>query len=299
MSNSLETLKKNGKSFYWAGHLLPKKYLNRCAELYSFCRLLDDIADTKTKSDNLKILNNILELFKKNKYNELEKHKIFVPNYLKNCDLAKSKIIDLIDGLIFDQQQVRIENEKQLILYCYKVAGTVGVLMCIALECRNNYSYKFAVDLGIGMQLTNILRDIKEDAELNRRYLPGQLIKNLSPEQILDISKDDKHDDHLIIENAIKTILNISDLYYKSGNDGLVFLTFKIRVAIAIASNVYREIGIKLKKRNYSWHKKRIFTTSFEKFKISVKAYLNVCLSLKFKYPKHNENLHKHLKEIL
>ena len=180
MNNNLEILKQNGKSFYWAGCLLPKKYLNRCAELYSFCRLLDNIADSKTDFNSLKKLKNILNLIKKNDYLKLKKYKINVPDYLKKSELAKCKIIDLLDGLIFDQKQVRIKSEKELILYCYRVAGTVGVLMCIALDCKEKKSYDFAIDLGIAMQLTNILRDIKEDAELNRRYLPGNFVKNLS-----------------------------------------------------------------------------------------------------------------------
>ena len=72
MSNHLEILRQNGKSFYWAGKLLPKKYFVRCAELYSFCRLLDDIADTNTKDENFIKLNFILDLIEKNDYQKLE-----------------------------------------------------------------------------------------------------------------------------------------------------------------------------------------------------------------------------------
>ena len=114
MSNHLEILRQNGKSFYWAGKLLPKKYFVRCAELYSFCRLLDDIADTNTKDENFIKLNFILDLIEKNDYQKLEENNIYVPSYLKNCELAKSKIIDLIHGLIFDQKLVRIKTEEQL-----------------------------------------------------------------------------------------------------------------------------------------------------------------------------------------
>ena len=117
MSNHLEILRQNGKSFYWAGKLLPKKYFVRCAELYSFCRLLDDIADTNTKDENFIKLNFILDLIEKNDYQKLEENNIYVPSYLKNCELAKSKIIDLIHGLIFDQKLVRIKSEKELIDY--------------------------------------------------------------------------------------------------------------------------------------------------------------------------------------
>ena len=299
MNNYLEILKKNGKSFYWAGQLLPKKYLIRCAELYSFCRLLDDIADSKIKADNLSILKNILNLIKKDDYHKLKNYKINIPDYLKKSELAKAKIIDLIDGLIFDQKQVRIKNERELILYCYRVAGTVGVLMCIALDCKEKKSHDFAIDLGIAMQLTNILRDIKEDAELNRRYLPGNFVKNLTPKQIINISQNIKHKDHLIVQEAIKKILHLSNLYYKSGNAGLFFLKFQFKIVIAIASNIYRQIGVKLKNKSYNWYEGRIFTTIYEKFKITVKTILSISLFFKINSPKHKLSLHKHLKEIL
>ena len=299
MSNHLEILRQNGKSFYWAGKLLPKKYFIRCAELYSFCRLLDDIADTKTKDENFIKLNYILDLIKKNDYPTLEENNIYVPSYLKNCELAKSKIIDLIYGLIFDQKLVRIKSEKQLILYCYRVAGTVGVLMCIALECKDKSSFNFAIDLGIAMQLTNILRDIEEDAQLNRRYLPGKFINDLNPKQILFLTKDHNHSNHSILNDAIRKILLISEFYYRSGNQGLVFLNFKFRIAIGIASNVYKEIGVKLKKNKFVWYKGRIYTTNFEKIKITLKTFVNTFVFFKSKFPKHDQSLHKHLKEIL
>jgi phytoene synthase len=299
MNNYLEILKKNGKSFYWAGQLLPKKYLIRCAELYSFCRLLDDIADSKIKADNSSILKNILNLIKKDDYHKLKNYKINIPDYLKKSELAKAKIIDLIDGLIFDQKQVRIKNERELILYCYRVAGTVGVLMCIALDCKEKKSHDFAIDLGIAMQLTNILRDIKEDAELNRRYLPGNFVKNLTPKQIINISQNIKHKDHLIVQEAIKKILHLSNLYYKSGNAGLFFLKFQFKIVIAVASNIYRQIGVKLKNKSYNWYEGRIFTTIYEKFKITIKTILSISLFFKINSPKHKLSLHKHLKEIL
>ena len=89
MNNYLEILKKNGKSFYWAGQLLPKKYLIRCAELYSFCRLLDDIADSRIKTDNLIKLKNILDLIKKDDYHKLKKltNLDFVEFHLSYTDL--------------------------------------------------------------------------------------------------------------------------------------------------------------------------------------------------------------------
>ena len=171
--------------------------------------------------------------------------------------------------------------------------------MCIALECKDKNSFNFAIDLGIAMQLTNILRDIEEDSKLNRRYLPGKFINELTPKEILILTKDHDHSNHLILKDAIKKILLISDLYYRSGNKGLVFLNFKFRIAIGIASNIYREIGVKLKKNNLVWYRGRIYTTNFEKLKLSLKTFINIFVFFKLKFPKHDQSLHKHLKEIL
>ena len=86
---------------------------------------------------------------------------------------------------------------------------------------------------------------------------------------------------------------------YRSGNKGLVFLNFKFRIAIGIASNIYREIGVKLKKNKFIWYKGRIYTTNFEKLKLTLKSLTNIFVFFKFKFPKHDHTLHKYLKEIL
>ena len=92
--------------------------------------------------------------------------------------------VHLLDGLLSDQQPVLIRDQAELVRYAYHVAGAVGLLMCPVLGCRDPAAFRFAVDMGIGMQLTNIARDIAEDAELGRRYLPESWCGPLRPEQI-------------------------------------------------------------------------------------------------------------------
>ena len=85
-----------------------------------------------------------------------------------------------------------IKEETDLICYSYQVAGTVGVMMCDALQCHNEKAKLFAIDLGIAMQLTNIARDVLEDAKMGRRYLPGSWVNQASPEEIVLASKNNR-----------------------------------------------------------------------------------------------------------
>ena len=104
-------------------------------------------------------------------------------NTYQTLGLNKEISIHLLDGLIFDQKSVQIRDEKELIEYCYRVAGTMNLLMCPILGCKNKEAFKFAVDLGVGMQMTNIARDVFEDSNLNRRCLPGTWINSMTPEK--------------------------------------------------------------------------------------------------------------------
>jgi len=292
-------LKNNGKSFFWASKFLPSLYVDRAAELYKFCRILDDIADSgeKTSLDNLQ---NFYNQFKKNdiaSFNKLNNHSLNCPEYL-NLN-SKKAVLNLLDGLIFDQKTVLIQEESDLICYSYQVAGTVGVMMCDALQCHNEKAKLFAIDLGIAMQLTNIARDVLEDAKMGRRYLPGSWVNQASPEEIVLASKNNNHVKNNIISIAVERLLTLAEQYYLSGSQGFIYLPIKTRFAIAIASSVYREIGIQLKRKKYNWYEGRQVTTMGTKLKVSVKNLFLELASISKQEVDHNTHLHQYLKDIL
>ena len=292
-------LKNNGKSFFWASKFLPSLYVDRAAELYKFCRILDDIADSgeKTSLDNLQ---NFYNQFKKNdiaSFNKLNNHSLNCPEYLTLN--SKKAVINLLDGLIFDQKTVLIQEESDLICYSYQVAGTVGVMMCDALQCHNEKAKLFAIDLGIAMQLTNIARDVLEDAKMGRRYLPGSWVNQASPEEIVLASKNNNHVKNNIISIAVERLLTLAEQYYLSGSRGFIYLPIKTRFAIAIASSVYREIGIQLKRKKYNWYEGRQVTTMGTKLKVSVKNLFLELASISKQEVDHNTHLHQYLKDIL
>ncbi len=296
IDNAKSVLKKNGKSFHWAGKFLPKECINRAAELYSLCRILDDIADDG-ELNTFKDLSNIRSNIQKRTFKNLENiYSIKYPKFLNSS--SKKALIDLIDGLILDQKEILFKKEEELIRYSYHVAGTVGIMMCDALKCDNCLAKSFAIDLGIAMQLTNIARDVLEDAKMGRRYLPGSWVKNISPKEIVLAAKTNDLKKIHIISKGIKKLLILAEQYYFSGERGFTFLPLNTRIAISVASGVYREIGVQLENENYNWQNGRQVTSIYSKIKISLFKIFKEIFYFRPK-KKHNSKLHIFLENLV
>ena len=289
-------LKKNGKSFYWAGKFLSEDYINRAAELYSFCRALDDIADSGNPT-SLRHLTDIKLNINNNLHSEIENsYSIKYPQFFNIS--SKKAAMDLIDGLILDQKSILFEDVSELIRYSYHVAGTVGIMMCDALKCENQDAKLFAIDLGIAMQMTNIARDVLEDAKMGRRYIPASWIGNISPEDIVSAVKKNDKKKYDTISQGIKKLLTLADKYYISGAMGFRYLPFKTRMAISIASGVYRQIGIQLKRKDYNWYHGRQVTSIPTKVRITIIKIIEEIFRRKV-FTQHELELHKFLKELI
>ena len=281
--NSIQDLKKEGKSFYWASFFLPKKTKRNAGILYSICRYFDDRAD-KEKNNQAKFLNQSIEEIKNNQKNEIN-------IFLKKNNINILVFGDLIKGLIKDQSQFKINNKEDLILYSYHVAGTVGLMMSQIIGVTKKESASSAIDLGIAMQMTNIARDVYEDAKMNRIYLPSDWIPNINLKTLNNnyISQND----HKIISEAVHKLINLSELFYKNGFAGLKYIPFKARLGIYIAANVYRGIGIKIKKNGNQYVTQRIYVNFFEKLLITLKSILLFIFMplLNYKYIKIRKDL--------
>ena len=256
--NDPNSLKKHGKSFYWASFFLPKRNKDAATKLYSICRFFDDLADDNNE-DQTKILTGEFK-----KICDDLSHPI--NEFFTSHNLSIKILGDLVDGLVKDQTDVRIKNEKELIQYAYQVAGTVGLMMSPLIMVNNNKANKHAIDLGIAMQLTNIARDIYEDALMNRIYLPQDWINNIDITELTDISSSK---DLIQIKSAIKRLILLSETYYKNGFAGMRYIPLKTRLAIFFAAKIYRAIGQKIKKNRYEYNYKRIYVSTIEKLFIT------------------------------
>ena len=159
------------KSFYWAGFFLPKKTYEKCSALYDFCREADNIADDankiEIKRDNfIKFRNNFVN---KNHDDPIIKN---MWDLINEFSISTKIVDDLFEGINSDiKENVKLNSKKELLIYSYRVAGTVGLMMAKILNVHKKQSLKSAIDLGIAMQLTNISRDVMEDKKNNRFYI--------------------------------------------------------------------------------------------------------------------------------
>ena len=233
------------KSFNWAGFFLPKITYNDCSKLYSFCRILDNVVDegrdlkVKTKRFN-EIKNNFNNT---DQSNSEEKQTINQNQYVTIVDdmsvLADNNKInriiinDLIEGVESDlKRKIKFSSVKDLLIYSYRVAGTVGLMMAKILNVNETRALKGAIDLGIAMQLTNIARDVIEDQKMNRQYIKPDF------------------------EN-IEATIKLADMFYESSFSSIKKIPFKYRFAIIVARRVYRQIGRKiLQKGNMETYQK-------------------------------------------
>tara|TARA_B100000886_G_scaffold220240_2_gene152997 strand:- start:14552 stop:15403 length:852 start_codon:yes stop_codon:yes gene_type:complete len=227
------------KSFNWAGFFLPKNILIKCSVLYDFCRTLDNIADQnnsleKKKEDFIKF---------KEEFSSKSKNNIIISNMIdliKSENINSSIVYDLFDGIESDiKSNVKIKSYKELLIYCYRVAGTVGLIMAKIMRVKNRDSLKSAINLGIAMQLTNISRDVIEDKNNDRQYIESNF---------------------LILRNTIHK----ADNFYESSFYAIKDIPLICRFSIIVARRVYREIGRKILKLG-----------DFENYKCSGKVYLN------------------------
>jgi len=288
IDSALTVLSEHGKSFRFAGRFLDKELIEKCARLYRFCRYLDDSIDEALDSEsaiyNLQELKYSLD--NGSSFNHITQDFI---NLTKQTDMQRNVVDELIYGIASDLNKVLFKNEKELIQYCYRVAGTVGLLMCDIFGVKDKKARMHAIDLGIAMQLTNIARDVKEDAELGRRYLPSEWIGEISPEEISENTFRPKN----LVKISIERLLKIADQYYISGIHGIRFLPSGARLGILVAAQTYREIGIVIKEKKYNFYAERAYVGLLRKIQVAAKS-----LFFYFKkepYIEHDSKLHYHL----
>ena len=259
------------KSFSWAGFFLPKKTLKKCSALYDFCRVADNIADDHEELEN-----------KERKFNQFEddfnQKKLDDPVIKNMWDLIEEynislKIVqDLLMGIKSDiKDKVKLDTKKDLLVYSYRVAGTVGLMMAKILKVNKKSSLKSAIDLGIAMQLTNISRDVIEDSKNNRSYI------NENFEEIL-------------------STINLADTFYENSFYSIKDIPISFRFSILVARRVYRKIGHKIKNKknleNYL-NSGKIYVSNVEKVLETFMSIFDL-IKLSFSHKLDDEIQHDH-----
>ena len=257
------------KSFNWAGFFLPKQTYQKCSALYDFCRVADNIADDNDTIES-----------KKNKFKNFESNfnnKNFDNPIIKNMwelidefNISLKIINDLFEGIKSDiSEKVKLNSKKELIIYSYRVAGTVGLMMAKILKVSKKSSLKSAIDLGIAMQLTNISRDVIEDLRINRSYINENF-------------------------EEIKSTLMLAEKFYENSFQSIKEIPISFRFSILVARRVYRKIGHKiLKQKNLENYRKsgKIYVSNLEKI---IETFLSVFDLIKLLLINKNDDYIQH-----
>ena len=266
-----DSLAANGRSFHWASRFLGEKMGHDAARLYALCRLLDDMADDDIPDGPARLACIEADLASGRTGND-PAFGAFHP-FMIEMGFSPAVLSALIEGLLQDQaDEVRLDDEAALLRYAYRVAGTVGLMMCDVLDCGDANAKSHAIDLGIGMQLTNIARDILEDARMGRRYLPGTWVNNMSPAAICTAADAPTGADSQQIAIAVERLLLLAEQFYQSGARGYAYLPWRAHLGIAVAARVYRQIGVQLSTSGFAWYRGRQVTSRSTKIRCSVLA---------------------------
>ncbi len=270
MSESAKEISKKSKSsFYYAFNLLPEEKRDAMNTVYAFCRKTDDIVDENSDSTDLKY-----EKLRKWRI-EFEKsfsgHSEFallnkLGTTISNFNIPLDPFFELIKGMEMDLQKDRYKSFDDLQLYCYRVASTVG-LMCIEIFGYKHPSTKqFAVDLGIALQMTNILRDIGKDAKNGRIYLPQEdLIRfNYSEQEIMSLVYNDNFRDLMIYESSR------AKQYFNSATANLDLDDKKTMFAARAMQHIYYKMLENIIAADYDVFNNEIKVSKFEKVGIAL-----------------------------
>ncbi len=243
-------LAARARSFRWASAFLSATQRARVADLYAFCRAVDDLADAQgVTPEAQRDLDRLQKALAAEPTGESlwPKEHLWFRELCLDCGIEFQVVQELIDGMISDLGVVRVQCDADLIRYCYQAAGTVGLMMCSVLGVRDPRALGRAVDLGIAMQLTNISRDVLEDAQASRVYLPADRLRavGVEPEQLVDGRAD-----VLGVSLVVNDVLALAEVYYRSADEGIGFLPARARWAVLVASRLYRGIGRRLRRRH-------------------------------------------------
>jgi phytoene synthase len=272
-----EIAKESKSSFYYAFSLLPQEKREAMNTVYAFCRKTDDIVDEGNDSLEVKYANLRkwrLELEKAiygqsdfAMFNKLSK-------IIQQFNIPFDPFFELIKGMEMDLQKQRYLSMDDLLQYCYRVASTVG-LMCIEIFGYKNSSTKnFAINLGLALQLTNILRDVKTDAENGRIYLPESDIKkfNYSEEQLLNLEYNQNFADLMSHE------AEIAKKYFYDATRSLDIDDKPSMFAARAMQHIYYKLLKKLEVNQFDVFNKRINVSKFEKTSIAVGVWAKYSL---------------------
>lgn len=264
MSQAKDVIKRNSRSFSLAARLLPKRFRDDVTSLYAWCRTVDDAVDHAANPEEAAatladLRSDIDRVTAGQTPNRPATH--WIASLIDSGKVDPAHAIDLLEGMQMDASGFRVRTDGDLRRYCYHAAGSVGLMMSRLMGVRDPAAQPHAIALGQAMQMTNIARDVLEDAERGRSYLP-RIANPLSaaPREV---------------KCEVKRLLELAEHQYSVAIVGIEYLPSFCRPAIRVALAVYREIGREIQRQGYPILDRRVVVPRWRLLMVASKAALS------------------------
>lgn len=284
----------HAKTFYWANRLIPREFRRDFAVLYAFCRLADDTVDETPDAHQAR--NQVQRILC-----DLDAGSSDVPAVSAFLELCRRRSVpldyahELLIGVVSDIGAIRVQGMRELLRYAYRVASTVGLMVCRILNVTDPQALAYAIDLGVAMQLTNIARDVVEDAESNRVYLPAECV---DAHRVLAACRGDVRAQASVYPHILE-LLEVAEQYYRSADSGMCYLPPWARWGILTASRCYEAIGTRIRQRQNVYWSGRVYTPSTRKALLTLSGFGELLIRPRYWSPRfgpgHDAGLHQAL----
>ncbi len=266
-----QVLRAGSKSFHAAGLLLPRRVRPPIAALYAFCRVADDAVDlveSGSKAAAVERLARRLELAYAGTPEEHPVDRAFSAT-VREYGIPRALPEALIEGFRWDVENRRYESFSEVVAYSARVAATVGVMMTLLMGERAPHVLARACELGVAMQLTNIARDVGEDAREGRLYLPLEWLRRegVDPDEFLANPVYDPR-----IGRVVRRLLSRAEHLYAGADQGIGLLPRDVRTAMRAARLVYSDIGREISEADWDSVSTRAHTSTLRKFVLLTRA---------------------------
>lgn len=265
---------EKSKSFALASKLLPAESRDDVIALYAWCRRADDAIDNVAEEHQSAAVDKLFTEMKSVYSGEAQKEPVLqlFQGLIAKYQIPEEYPLELVRGMDMDARGVRYTDLRELLLYCYRVAGVVGLMMCHILGVRSKAALAQAAHLGIAMQLTNISRDVAEDWERGRLYIPAEWLPATlaQPEAGQSVPKTAESS----LKEQVARLLSLADDYYKSADRGIPSLPFRAALAVRAARSVYSAIGNKIRRVDFAIFDRRVYVSTSHKLLLCFGAFL-------------------------
>lgn len=268
-ADSKRIMAVGSKSFFAASRLFPERLSTPATIIYAYCRLADDLVDYGGGIKAIDELNDRLDAIYSGHPKNLGVDSDFA-EVVKNFKIPIEYPKALIDGFLWDVEERTYDNIEQLLDYSARVAGSVGAMIALVMRVKDPDVIAKACELGVAMQLTNIARDIGEDANIGRLYLPRNWLKQegICPDNFL---KNPKYNDR--IKRITKRLIDYAENFYINSDQAIRVLPWDCRSAIFAARLIYADIGKKISLNKYNSIDNRAVVSLSRKLCLILKSY--------------------------